>query len=88
MILNYDNVKYILGETLNNNNELRNKMESLIISKKYAMDLYEILFAIYNNANEDKKIKIQSIIVLKNIIRIELNSHNISNFKSLNQTSK
>lgn len=61
-------------------------MENLILSKKYFINLYECLFAIYNNASEDKTLKMQSILVLKNIIRIELNSQNKGNYKVLNQT--
>jgi hypothetical protein len=61
-------------------------MENLILSKKYCINLYECLFAIYNNASEDKILKMQSILVLKNIIRIELNSQNKGNYKILNQT--
>ena len=80
-------MKYIISETLNPNNEIRNKMENLIISKKYCLELFEFLFVIYNNSEEDKKLKMQSLLVLKNLIRMESNSHNKGNFKSLNQTS-
>jgi len=79
-------VKYILVDTLNPNNEIRNKMENLIISKKYCLNLYEFLIGIYNNSTEDVKIKMQSLFVLKNLIRIETSSNNRGNFKSLNQT--
>lgn len=85
-IINYENVKFILKQTSNNNNQIRNKMESLIISKKYNIHLYECLFAIYNHTSEDKIIKIQAILILKNLLRIELSSHNKGNYKNLNQT--
>ena len=79
-------MKYILVDTLNPNNEIRNKMENLIISKKYCLNLYEFLIAIYNDSTVDVKIKMQSLFVLKNLIRIETSSNNRGNFNSLNQT--
>jgi hypothetical protein len=63
-------------------------METLIFSKKYSVSLYQALIQIFNDSETEKHLKIQAIVVLKNIIRIELNSHNKSNFKSLNQPGK
>ena len=52
----------------------------------FFLTLDEFLIGIYNNSTEDVKIKMQSLFVLKNLIRIETSSNNRGNFKSLNQT--
>lgn len=84
--LSYEDIKLILTQTLNPDNDTRNKMENLILSKKYFLQLYEALFSIFSNPSESSKIKLPAILCMKNIIRMELNSHNNKgNFKSLTQ---
>ena len=62
------------------------KLKNLINSKKYDQDLYECLSAIYNNSAKDKKLSIQGLLIIKNLIKIVLNSYNKGNFKNFNKT--
>ena len=63
----------------NPNNTLRSEHEENLFSNKYNKDFYNILFSIFLNLNEDKYFKLQSILLIKNILRIEINSTKIKN---------
>lgn len=64
----------MLKQLSNSDNSVRNKAEDYLTSLKYELKFYEILFNIFKSENMDKYYKVQSILVVKNFLRQELNS--------------
>ncbi len=67
----------------NRDNVIRAQCEEQLFSYKYDSDFFNILFSIFTNVNEEKYFKLQSIILIKNILRVEIDSNKMK-FRSLN----
>ncbi len=69
----------------NPDNLIRSECEEKLFSFKYEIDFYKILFFIFKNRDEDKYFKLQSIILIKTILKIEINSNKMK-FRSINNS--
>jgi len=67
----------------NPDNSVRTECEERLFSYKYNIEFFKTLFSIFTNQNEDKYFKLQSILLIKNILRIEINSNRMK-FRSIN----
>ena len=67
----------------NPDNAIRAQCEEQLFSFKYNSDFFNILSSIFTNVNEEKYFKLQSIILIKNILRIEIDSNRMK-FRSIN----
>jgi len=67
----------------NPDNIIRAQCEEKLFSFKYNIDFFNVLFSIFTNANEEKYFKLQSIILIKNILRMEIDSNKMK-FRSIN----
>lgn len=68
----------------NPDNSIRAQCEEQLFSFKYESDFFSILFSIFINVKEEKYFKLQSIIVIKNIVRMEIESNKMK-FRSINK---
>lgn len=82
--INYENLKILLKNLSSTDNTLRSKTEEILFTLKFELKLYEILFYIFMNDNEEKYYKIHSIVLVKNLIRQEINSNKTKFRVSLN----
>lgn len=69
----------------NPDNLVRSQCEEKLFTYKYQIELFNILFSIFTNQNEDKYFKLQSILLIKNILRIEINSNKMK-YRSINNS--
>jgi len=67
----------------NPDNVIRTNCEEKLFSFKFNIDFFNILFSIFTNESEEKYFKLQSIILIKNILRIEIDSNKMK-FRSIN----
>lgn len=66
--------------TTDPNNEYRTKCENYLTELKFEIELYKTLLTLVSDNQESKGIKMQSLLILKNLLRPELNV-NKSRFK-------
>jgi len=66
LVLNYDNMKILLFQLNNSNNDIRKNAEEVLMTLKYNIDAYAVFLSISQNETE-KNIKIQSLLILKNL---------------------
>lgn len=67
----------------NPDNFIRAQCEERLFSFKYSIEFFNVLFSIFTNAHEEKYFKLQSIILIKNILRMEIDSNKMK-FRSIN----
>lgn len=82
-LFNYDSVKLLLRQMSNPDNNIRSQCEESLLSFKYNIDFFNVLFYIFTNESEEKYYKLQSIILIKNILRMEIDSNKMK-FRSIN----
>ena len=70
----------------NPNNIQRTEYEENLFSLKFNKEFYEILFSIFLNHDEDKLFRLQAILIIKNILRTEINSNKMK-FRSINNNN-
>jgi hypothetical protein len=78
--INLENVKFLLKQLSSHDNIIRTKAEEILTGMKYSIQLYQILFFIFTNESDKTQLKVQSIIIIKNLLRNEINT-NISKFR-------
>lgn len=69
----------------NPDNNARSQYEETLFSNKYKKEFFDVLFAIFVNIQEDKYFRLQSLLLIKNILRIEINSNKMK-FRSINNS--
>jgi hypothetical protein len=69
-----ENIKILIRDISNPVNDTRLKAEEILNTIKYEQRLYEILFAYFIDENERKDFKILSLLIMKNLVRAEINS--------------
>ena len=67
----------------NPDNIIRTQCEEKLFSFKYNFQFFDILFSLFTNNNETKYFKLQSIVLIKNLLRLEINSNRMK-FRSIN----
>lgn len=84
--LNYEMIKSLLKGVIDPNNTIRTEAEDKLFQIRNSINLYSILLEIFSNSLESNFYKKQSIIILKNILKPELNI-NRSRLKILDEES-
>ena len=70
----FEELKDLLKQLSNSNNTIRNKAEEVLTSFSKEILLYQYLFHIFKSETEEKYYRVQSILLVKNLLRMELNS--------------
>ncbi len=73
--LSLEELKVLLKELSNPNNSIRNKAEEVLKSFSKELWLYKFLLHIFKIETEEKYYRVQSILLIKNLLRLEFNSH-------------
>lgn len=83
-----DQVKNILKGISSVNNEERNTWEKVLNCEKSNIKLYQILFEIFSNPNEDKFYQVQAITICKNLMKSELGAFTKVKFRYIEPSNK
>ena len=82
MQITVDNIKLLIKGISSNNNNERIQCENQLNTLKYELDFYKTMICIITNQNENRGYQIQALVLLKNLLRPELNI-NKSKFRFL-----
>lgn len=67
-------MKNLVLQLSSNDNNVRTSSSDFLMGMKFEYKIYEILFAMFANENENKYFKLQAILIVKNLIKNEVNS--------------
>lgn len=73
--ISLEDLKVLLKELSNPNNTVRNKAEEVLTNFSKELWLYKYLLHIFNLESEEKYFRVQSILLIKNLLRLEFSSH-------------
>jgi len=72
--ISLEDLKVLLKELSNPNNSVRNKSEEILTNFSKELWLYKYLLHIFNLESEEKYFRVQSILLIKNLLRLEFSS--------------
>ncbi len=71
-VINYENMKLLMNQLNNHNNDIRKSAEEFVFTLKYNLDTYAMFLAI-SQKEVEKNLKIQPLLIIKSLLKEILN---------------